>query len=151
MSVAAASSEHEIRPRCINYNCTKPVVWSGQRWRPWCDPCFQAGRGKRAYPEGVTPFRKGCCSNKDGHLGFNCYVDWARVAAAGARIKTVLDHKDGNHLNNTAANVQELCEPCHSEKSRRHDDYRPNRYARKHRKPPGTYCMPIHTVSQGTI
>jgi 5-methylcytosine-specific restriction endonuclease McrA len=118
-----------FRPKCINYNCAKPVAHSGQRYRPVCGGCHKAGYGAGTYAAGVRPFRTGCCSNRDGHLGFGCYIDWARVAEDGARIKTHIDHKDGNHLNNVPSNCEELCETCHSEKGRRAGDYRGYRYA----------------------
>ena len=113
---------------CINYNCDRPQTHSGTRYRPVCGTCHKAGYGAGSYPAGVTPFRTGCCSNKDGHLGWSCYIDWARVAQDSARIKTHIDHKDGNHRNNTLSNVEELCETCHSEKGRRQGDYRGYRY-----------------------
>lgn len=118
-----------FRPQCINYNCHKPVASSGPRYRPVCSSCHKAGYGAGSYAPGVRPYRTGCCSNKDSHLGFGCYIDWARVARDGARIKTHIDHKDGNHLNNVLSNVEELCETCHSEKGRRAGDYRGYRYA----------------------
>lgn len=118
----------DFRPQCINHGCTRAVAHDGKRYRPVCAACHKAGYGAGAYPAGVTPFRKGCCSNEDGHLGFNCYIDWAKVARDGARIKTHIDHKDGDHLNNKLSNVEELCETCHSEKGRRAGDYRGYRY-----------------------
>ena len=118
----------DFRPKCINQGCSKPVAHSGQRYRPVCSHCHKAGYGAGEYAAGVTPFRKGECSNRDGHLGFECFVDWKRVKQQGGRVKTHIDHKDGNHLNNKTSNCEELCEICHSEKGRRSGDYRGYRY-----------------------
>lgn len=118
----------QLRPKCVNDGCNRTVANSGQRFRPVCWHCHEAGYGARSYAPGVTPFRQGLCSNDDGHLGFSCYIDWERVARDGARVKTHIDHKDGNHLNNVPENCEELCETCHSEKGRRQGDYRGYRY-----------------------
>lgn len=116
------------RPRCINHGCNKLVAHSGARYRPVCSHCHKAGYGAQPYAPGVTPFRKGVCDNKDGKLGFKCYIDWDRVLEDGAWIKTHIDHIDGNHLNNSPENAQELCEACHSEKGKREGDYKGYRY-----------------------
>ena len=116
------------RPTCINHGCFKLVANSGKRWRPVCDSCHRAGYGAKEFVRGVTPFRTGKCSNIDKHLGFPCYIDWERVGKDQAKIKTHIDHKDGNHLNNVLSNVEELCETCHSEKGMRSGDYSGFRY-----------------------
>lgn len=117
------------RPKCINHGCSKPVASSGLRWRPVCSHCHTTGYNGTLYAKGVTPFRIGQCSNIDGHLGFPCYIDWKRVKKDNARIKTHIDHKDGNHLRNVIENCEELCESCHSEKGRLFGDFRKqNRY-----------------------
>ncbi len=116
-------------PRCINKGCSRPVANSGQRIRPVCWKCHKAGYSGSGYEQGVEPFRKGVCSNRDSHLGFACYIDWNRVMRDGFRVKTHIDHKDGNHYNNVPANCEELCETCHSEKGRRWGDYKGYRYA----------------------
>lgn len=120
---------HSFRPKCVNLGCKRPVANSGQRIRPVCGHCHRAGYGAGQYAAGVTPFRKGTCCNIDGHLGFKCYINWRAVARDGARIKTHIDHKDGNHYNNRPSNCEELCETCHSEKGRRAGDYSGYRYA----------------------
>ena len=117
-----------IIPTCINDGCSKNVAHSGQRYRPVCSHCHKAGYGGQSYAWGVTPFRKGTCSNADSHLGFPCYIDWERVKKDGARIKTHIDHIDGDHMNNVIENCEELCEACHSEKGRKNGDYKGYRY-----------------------
>lgn len=116
-------------PKCINNGCSRVVAHSGKRIRPVCYHCHQAGYGARQFAQGVTSFRQGRCSNVDGHLGFTCYIDWDRAARDGFRVKTHIDHKDGDHWNNVPSNCEELCETCHSEKGRRSGDYRGYRYA----------------------
>ena len=127
------------RPICINYGCKKYCTYSTPgRFRPLCSRCHKAGfkyvlKRKMAdgtikvYPpvelaEGVTPFKTGKCSNQNGHLGFPCPMDYEKAPwAIGI---TELDHKDGDHTNNTPENVQEVCAPCHLEKGKRNGDYR---------------------------
>jgi len=116
-------------PTCINNGCLRPVTNSGHRLRPVCWACHKAGYGARPFDQGIVPFRKGLCSNVDGHLGFRCYINWESVVRDGFKIKTHIDHKDGNHYNNHPSNCEELCETCHSEKGRRNGDYRGYRYA----------------------
>lgn len=45
--------------------------------------------------------------------------------------QTELDHKDGNHTNNTPENVEELCKACHAHKSKLNGDHKGFRYNRK--------------------
>jgi hypothetical protein len=117
----------EIRPTCLNHGCNKPVAHSGTRYRPVCGHCHQAGYGKHAFAEGVTPFRQGTCNNQDGHLGFTCAIDYDK--APWAKGKTEIDHIDGNHLNNTLENCVELCPLCHTYKGMLTGDFKnQNRY-----------------------
>ena len=111
-----------LRPRCINHGCNKLVAHSGARYRPVCGHCHQAGYGKHAYAKNVIPFRTGMCSNLDGHLGFTCPIDYDK--APWAKGKTEIDHIDGNHLNNTADNGDELCPLCHKYKGMLTGDYK---------------------------
>lgn len=115
------------RPTCLNPGCWRPVAHDGVRYRPFCSACHRAGYQGTALPLGVTAFKKNICSNVDGHLGFTCYIDWERVRRDGFALKTHIDHKDGNHLNNSPENCDELCETCHSEKSKRAGDYKNQR------------------------
>jgi hypothetical protein len=115
------------RPTCINEGCNKPVANSGQRYRPVCGHCHQAGYGKHPFAKGVTPFRTGKCSNQDGHLGFKCAIDYNK--APWAIGKTEIDHIDGNHLNNVPKNGAELCPLCHKYKGMLSGDFKnQNRY-----------------------
>lgn len=117
-----------MRPTCINPGCNKPVAHCGKRYRPVCARCHRAGYGADTYAPGVTPYRQNKCSNTDGHLGFTCYIDWTRVNEDNQKIKTHIDHIDGNHLNNSPDNAEELCETCHTIKSIRNGDYSGYRY-----------------------
>ena len=116
-----------FRPKCINHGCKKPVASSGPRYRPVCGHCHQAGYGKHPFAKGVTPFRAGKCSNQDGHLGFDCAINYEK--APWAIGKTEIDHIDGNHLNNTPKNCVELCSLCHKYKGMLNGDFKyQNRY-----------------------
>jgi hypothetical protein len=117
-----------VRPTCINYGCDKLVATDGKRWRPHCSHCQGASYGKHPHRAGVTPFKTGKCSNIDGHLGFKCFTDWKLVEQDNGRIKTHIDHKDGDHMNNTTENCEELCGHCHDEKSRRSGNFKGYRY-----------------------
>lgn len=119
-----------MRPTCINHGCNSLVATMegkvsdpNPKWRVHCNTCQKASYGGGKLSKGVTPFKTGCCSNKDGHLGWICYIDWKRVEKDGAEIVTAVDHKNGNPTDNRLINLQELCEPCHREKSRRNGDH----------------------------
>ena len=112
----------EIRPTCINHGCDKIVATNGVRWRPVCGRCHRAGYGKETFKEGVTPFRTGKCANQSGYLGFTCPIDYDKSDWVIGH--TIIDHIDGNHLNNSLDNVQELCDICHKEKSKRNGDFK---------------------------
>ena len=111
-----------IRPTCANWGCDKPVAHCGTRYRPVCDRCHRIGYTTGVYPPGITPFRTGYCSNKDGHLGFVCCVNYQQ--APWAKGKTQIDHKDGNHLNNKPSNLDELCSLCHQHKGMLNGDFK---------------------------
>ena len=119
-------------PTCINHGCSNPVTYSyttkqgRKRYRPVCSRCQKASYGATGYAPGVTPFVTGVCSNHDGGLGWLCLIDWTRVEPG--MVRTEIDHIDGNYLNNTLDNVQELCPICHTEKGRRNGDLKGHRY-----------------------
>ena len=110
------------RPTCINHGCNKKVTHCGSRYRPVCASCHMAGYGKIEYPYGVLPFKTGICTNQDGHLNFKCAIDYRR--ASWAIGKTQIDHIDGNHLNNTLKNCEELCSLCHTFKGMLTGDFK---------------------------
>lgn len=116
------------RPVCLNHGCNKLVTWSRQtkdktvRYKPHCSRCAVASYDstKKLAP-GVTPFRTGYCSNRDGHLGWNCPCDWSDGSVAIGI--TEIDHIDGNPNNNVPENTQELCPICHKVKGKLCGDY----------------------------
>lgn len=109
-------------PTCINILCDNPCAHDGHRFRPLCAACHRAGGAR----PGVVRRKNFRCENVDGRLGFPCVVDWDRVPDWW-RI-TELDHKDGNHLNNTLDNIQELCQICHPVKTQMNGDHKGYRY-----------------------
>jgi hypothetical protein len=110
-------------PICINYGCGSPrAKLNEKRYRPVCGHCHHAGYGKHPLKEGVTPFKTGICSNKDGHLGFPCPTNYKK--AKWAKGITQLDHIDGNRHNNEPENFQELCPMCHHYKGRLEGDFK---------------------------
>ena len=123
------SNVHNIekRPTCINHGCNEPVTFSHtdingkKRWRVHCWRCQKASYGARPHAPGVTPFKTGKCSNADGHLGFECPIDYDKAEwMIGV---TEVDHKDGDYFNNDESNLDELCPCCHKQKSKLHGDF----------------------------
>ena len=118
-----------MRPTCCNHGCDKPVCCSSgrisdrnPRWRPVCGHCQTASwKGIQYYAPGVTPFVTGICSNKDGHLGFECWTDFDKMPA-DFKGRTQIDHKDGNPHNNVLENLDELCVSCHAYKGQLNGD-----------------------------
>ena len=118
-----------MRPTCCNHGCDKPVCCSSgrisdpnPRYRPVCGHCQTASwKGMQYYAPGVTPFVTGMCSNKDGHLGFECWTDFDKMPA-DFKGRTQIDHKDGNPHNNVLENLDELCVSCHAYKGQLNGD-----------------------------
>jgi hypothetical protein len=115
------------RPICINHGCGKPVTYSHKdelgnpRWRIHCGHCQGASYGKTPHASGVTPWKQGKCSNHDSHLGFPCAIDYSKAPWAVGM--TEVDHKDGDHTNNSYDNLDELCSLCHKRKGQLSGDY----------------------------
>lgn len=114
--------EADQAPVCINPLCNKPCSHDGARYRPVCSACHKHGGAR----PGAVNRKTYKCENVDGRLGFPCVVDWSKVPSWW-RI-TQLDHKDGNHMNNTLDNIQELCNVCHPIKSHLSGDLKGYRY-----------------------
>ena len=118
------------RPSCINYGCKKLAANQGSHWRFVCSRCHRASYMPNvSYAEGVTPFKKGMCSNNQadnrytGELGFKCATMYSE-ATEYVKALTQLDHKDGNTLNGDRSNAQELCQGCHAYKGKLNGDFR---------------------------
>jgi hypothetical protein len=116
------------RSICINHGCNKLVTFSRtnmdgtKRWRIHCDHCQKASYGKWPHRKGVTPYKTGKCSNHDMHLGFKCATDFTKVHPDAKGI-TEVDHKNGDHCDNSPENLEELCKYCHSFKGQRAGDF----------------------------
>ena len=118
-----------MRPICCNHGCNKPVICSSgkisdpnPRYRPVCGHCQTASwKGIQYYAPGVVPFVIGICSNKDKHLGFECWTNFKKMPA-DFKGRTQIDHKDGDPHNNVLENLDELCVSCHAYKGQRSGD-----------------------------
>ena len=133
------------RPTCINHGCEKPAMAQSctnkeaeltGRWRIHCGNCQKASYGGTNLREGVTSFKIGRCSNVDGHLGFECCMNWKKVnkqfkkqsQVKGVHYYTIsgiteVDHIDGDPSNDDPDNLQELCSFCHKVKGQKAGDY----------------------------
>jgi hypothetical protein len=123
-----------MRPICINHGCNSGVMPmkgsihdDNPRWRVHCGHCQAASYGKWPHREGVTPFKTGKCSNADGHLGFNCSINWKKIPS-WAKGMTEVDHIDGNCTNNKLKNLDELCPICHKLKGQQSGDFNNTRH-----------------------
>jgi hypothetical protein len=118
-----------MRPICINHGCNSGVsVMSGSihdrnpRWRVHCGDCQKASYGAKPHKPGVTSFKTGKCSNTDGHLGFDCPINWEKIPS-WATGTTEVDHIDGDSTNHSHNNLDELCPMCHKFKGQVQGDY----------------------------
>jgi 5-methylcytosine-specific restriction endonuclease McrA len=114
-------------PKCINIGCDKPVAirhWSAQgdpSLKTECCICSKARiNGKKI--DGIIFHKKNYCENKDGILGFKCPIDQTRYSEFPTDIYD-MDHKDGDHHNNTIDNLITICKICHTIKGKNCDDF----------------------------
>ena len=108
-----------MRPICCNHGCNKPVICSSgkisdpnPRYRPVCGHCQTASwKGIQYYAPGVVPFVTGVCSNKDKHLGFECWTNFKKMPAdfkGRTQISNQVQNKKdffGNWSNNVIAKL----------------------------------------------
>jgi hypothetical protein len=117
-----------MRPICVNHGCEEEVTYShkdslgNRRWRIHCGHCQAASYGKWPHRAGVTPYKTGRCSNTDGHLGFDCSINWKKIPP-WAKGMTEIDHIDGDYTNNHSSNLDELCPICHKIKGQQSGDF----------------------------
>ena len=110
-------------PKCVNEGCDNEVAvreWKYLSFKSECSRCMNA-RKRGIKIEGVIIHKKDYCENVDGHLGFECPVskeEWVNYPMA-----LDLDHIDGDHYNNSPANVKTYCKLCHMRKGHNDGDY----------------------------
>ena len=129
----------ETIPQCINHGCNKDVAirhWSAQgdpSLKTECSRCSSA-RIKGNIVEGIQFHKKNYCENKDSILEFKCPMDKTRYDEFPSDIYD-MDHKDGNHHNNTPENLITICKVCHARKGREVGDFNSQKKSsRKHKK-----------------
>jgi len=114
-------------PECINLGCKKKVAirhWSAQgdpSLKTECSRCSSA-RIKNKTIDGIIFHKKKYCENKDCILGFKCPMDPERYSEFPSDIYD-MDHKDGNHHNNTLENLITICKVCHARKGKESGDF----------------------------
>ena len=114
-------------PECVNPGCTRDVAirhWSAQgdpSLKTECSRCSSARKRDKSLP-GITFHKKKYCQNKDGRLGFCCPMDPERYSEFPSDIYD-MDHRDGNHHNNTPENLITICKVCHSRKGKESGDF----------------------------
>jgi hypothetical protein len=114
-------------PKCVNPGCDRDCAarnWGNWSFKSECNRCMTARKEKRYVLKYITHkgkeisiviHKKDYCENHDGHLSFLCPVPrdgWTRFQSG-----LDLDHKDGDHYNNTPENVKTYCKLCHGLKS----------------------------------
>jgi hypothetical protein len=127
----------KIIPKCINHGCNKDVAirhWSAQgdpSLKTECSSC-SAARIKGKILVGITFHKKRYCENKDSILGFKCPMDPSRYMEFPSDVYD-MDHKDGDHHNNTTDNLITICKICHARKGKENGDF--NSQKQSSRKP----------------
>tara|TARA_Y100001958_G_scaffold158182_1_gene155318 strand:+ start:983 stop:1801 length:819 start_codon:yes stop_codon:yes gene_type:complete len=114
-------------PNCINNNCTNPVAirhWSAQgipSLKTECSRCSTSRIKGKTIP-GIVFHKKIYCENRDSILGFKCPMDPQRYGEFPSDCYD-MDHRDGNHNNNTLDNLITICKVCHQRKGKDSDDF----------------------------
>ena len=117
--------EGKIIPECVNVGCTREaairdVKASGNiSFHNMCSRCKRQHEAGESLDDGITNIRKNVCENSDGHLGWDCPVEYEEHES----YLFILDHIDGAHTNNDPKNLQNLCRFCDAEKSKKSGDW----------------------------
>ena len=119
-------------PVCVNNGCENNVTV--REWKYWsfkseCSTCIN-DRKKEKTRKGITIHKKKFCENVDGHLKFDCPVI-SKELWKDFLESLDLDHIDGDHMNNTPANVRTYCKLCHNRKSKHTGDWNSNKPSRR--------------------
>jgi 5-methylcytosine-specific restriction endonuclease McrA len=117
-------------PKCINNGCNRDVAIRHSAASPQglipsfkteCSTC-SSFRCKGKTLKGITFHKKTYCENKDSILGFKCPMDESRYDEFPSDIYD-MDHKDGDHHNNTPENLITICKICHARKGKENGDF----------------------------
>ena len=117
----------KIIPICINHGCDNYVAirhWSIQgkpSLKTECSKCSNM-RIKGKTIRGIIFHKKNYCENKDNIFGFTCPMDKSRYNEFPSDIYD-MDHKDGDHFNNTPENLITICKICHARKGKEQGDF----------------------------
>ena len=120
-------NDGNIIPKCINSNCENNVAirhWSIQgipSLKTECSRC-SSSRINGKIISNITFHKKHYCENKDSLFGFKCPMDETRYGEFPSDIYD-MDHKDGNHNNNSIDNLITICKICHARKGRENNDF----------------------------
>ena len=116
-----------LLPSCVNDGCINAVTvreWKNFSMKSECGRCERSRKSGELIPN-VKIHKKTFCANKDGHLGFKCPV---KISQWKDYLESLdLDHKDGDHMNNTPSNVETYCKLCHNRKSKEEGDWNSNK------------------------
>lgn len=129
------------KPACKSPSKRKDGTHAPRRYKGkvTCSTCFNEDIYKGAGYESTKDYqkqnhpyanyRKDCCENQDGRLGFECTFkppskEQLKAMGLSEDFKTYLqvDHIDGNPYNNDPENLQTLCGNCHVYKTAKNGD-----------------------------
>lgn len=118
-----------------NQNTTENPRWRKTHGKHICHSChvkrlLTLVKKDKSKKKHYTEYRKDCCENQDGRLGFKCtYVNPSPEQLSKLDLAPdfkgylQVDHIDGDSSNNNPENLQTLCANCHTIKTNWCKDY----------------------------